>query len=168
MTIDNRKLKAMWKKLFFYSVGYTYSNLSRLFLRLFTGVMFLELCIRQMLHFDEIVPVFHGFMGLSPETSMSMLLVLELLCATFIILGLLMRMAILPPLAIMCVAESVILSSQSHVANQFFNFQPGYPVMFIGIFIYLLLAGPGKISLDYIISTHLIDDNADDEVLENA
>ncbi|MBP5752953.1 MAG: DoxX family protein, partial [Treponema sp.] len=117
----------MWKKLFFYCVGYTYSNLSRLFLRLFTGVMFLELCIRQMLHFEEIVPAFHGFMGLSPEASMSVLMVIELLCATFIILGLLMRLAILPPLVIMCVAESVILSSQGNVANPFFNFQPGYP-----------------------------------------
>lgn len=158
----------MWKKLFFYSVGYTYSNLSRLFLRLFTGVMFLELCIRQMLHFEEIVPAFQGFMGLSPETSMSLLLVLELLCATFIILGLLMRLAILPPLVIMCVAENFFLSSQGHLTNHFFSFQPGYPVMFVGIFIYLLLAGPGKISLDYIISAHLIDDNADDEVLEKA
>ena len=150
----------MWKKLFLYSVGYTYSNLSRLFLRLFTGVMFLQLCIRQMLHFEEIVPAFHGFLGLSPESSMSLLLVLELLCATFIILGLLMRLALLPPLVIMCVAESVIMT--------FFNFEPGYPVMFIGVFIYLLLAGPGKISLDYIIGVHLIEDNAEDEVLENA
>lgn len=158
----------MWKKLFFYCVGYTYSNLSRLFLRLFTGVMFLELCIRQMLHFEEIVPGFQGLMGLSPETTMSLLLMVELLCATFIILGLFMRLAILPPLVIMCVAESVILSSQGTVADQFFNFQPGYPIMFIGIFIYLLLAGPGKISLDYIISAHLIADKADDEVLENA
>ena len=158
----------MWKKLFLCSVGYTYSNLSRLFLRLFTGVMFLQLCIRQMLHFDELVPVFHGFLGLSPEGSMSLLLVLELLCATFIILGLLMRFALLPPLAIMCVAERVFMSASGGVSDQFFNFQPGYPVMFIGIFIYLLLAGPGKISLDYIISAHLIESNEDDEVLENA
>lgn len=154
--------------MFLYSVGYTYSNLSRLFLRLFTGVMFLQLCIRQMLHFEEIVPAFQGFMGLSPENAMSLLLVIELLCATFIILGLLMRVALLPPLVIMCVAESVIMSSAGGVGDQFFNFQPGYPVMFIGIFIYLLLAGPGKISLDYIISVHLIENNEDDEVLENA
>ena len=158
----------MWKKLFLYSVGYTYSNLSRLFLRLFTGVMFLQLCIRQMLHFEEIVPAFHGFLGLSPESSMSLLLVLELLCATFIILGLLMRLALLPPLVIMCVAESVIMISAAGAGDQFFNFEPGYPVMFIGVFIYLLLAGPGKISLDYIIGVHLIEDNAEDEVLENA
>lgn len=162
----------MWKKLFLYSVGYTYSNLSRLFLRVFTGVMFLELCVRQMLHFEEIVPAFDGIMGMSPETSMMVLLVLELLCASFIIVGFLMRLALLPPLAIMCVAEAVISSTggdmAGNVANQFFNFQPGYPVMFIGIFVYLLLSGPGKISLDYIISAYMIDNKADDKVLEDA
>lgn len=162
----------MWKKLFLYSVGYTYSNLSRLFLRAFTGVMFLELCIRQMLHFEEIVPTLDGVMGMSPETTMTLLLVLELLCAAFIIFGLLMRLALIPPLVIMCVAEWVISTTHGnltgHMANQFFNFQPGYPVMFIGIFIYLLLAGPGKISLDYIISAYMIETKADDRVLENA
>ena len=34
---------------------------------------------------------------------------------------------------------------------------PGYlPIMFIGIYIYLLIAGPGKISLDYFISLYII------------
>ncbi|MBR1551200.1 MAG: DoxX family protein [Muribaculaceae bacterium] len=156
------------KKLFFYSAGHTYSNLSRLFLRLFTGVMFLQLCIRQMLHFDEIVPTFQGFLGLSPEGSMSMLLVVELLCATFIILGLLTRLAVLPPMIIMCIAEELLLSSSTSGAVTLFSFQPGYPVMFLGVFCFILLAGPGKISLDYIIGVHLIENKEDNETLEKA
>ena len=158
----------MLKRLFLYSVGYTYSNLSRLFLRLFTGVMFLQLCVRQMLHFDEIVPEFQGIMGLSPEFSATALLVVELLCAAFIILGVLTRLAVLPPIAIMCVAERVIQTSASTGTDQLFNFQPGYPVMFLGIFVYFLLAGPGKISLDYVISAHLSEPSDDDEVLDKA
>lgn len=156
------------KRLFLYSTGYTYSNLSRLFLRLFTGVMFLQLCVRQMLHFNELVPTFDGFWGLSPECAMSLLLVVELLSATFIILGLLTRLAVFAPMVIMIVAERVILSSQGAIADQLFNFEPGYPVMFVGVFIYILLAGPGKISLDYIISAHIIDDAKGNDVLENA
>lgn len=156
------------KRLFLYSTGYTHSNLSRLFLRLFTGVMFLQLCVRQMLHFNELVPTFEGFMGLSPECAMSLLLVVELLSSTFIILGLLTRLAVIAPLIIMVVAERVILSSQGAVADQLFNFEPGYPVMFVGVFIYMILAGPGKISLDYIISAHIIDDAKGNDVLENA
>ncbi|MBR6247974.1 MAG: hypothetical protein IKQ89_03125 [Muribaculaceae bacterium] len=77
------------------------------------------------------------------------------------------RIAVLPPLVIMCIAEN-ILFSQGHVTEQLFSFQPGYPVMFIGIFVYMLLAGPGKISLDYIISVHLIDREDEDEAIEKA
>jgi len=40
--------------------------------------------------------------------------------------------------------------------------------MFIGIFIYMLLAGPGKISLDYIIAAHFTDCPADEQVIDNA
>ena len=130
-------MTSFFKNLFLYSVGHTYSNLSRLFLRLFTGIMFLQLCIRQMLNFDAIVPTFHGFLGLSPEASMTALVVIELLCAVCIMLGLLTRLAVLFPLVLMLVAEDVILSSQPSVADQLFNFQPGYPVMFIGIFVYI-------------------------------
>lgn len=156
------------KQLFLLSTGYTYGNLSRLFLRLFTGVMFLQLCVRQMLHFEELAPSFDGFFGLSPECSMSLLLVVELLSATFIILGLLTRLAVLAPMVIMLVAEKTILTSTGPVADHLFNFDPGYPVMFIGVFIYMLLAGPGKVSLDYIISAHIVDDEKGNDVLENA
>ena len=41
--------------------------------------------------------------------------------------------------------------------------------MFCGIFIYMLLAGPGKISVDYVIATLLLDrSKEDDEVLDKA
>ena len=157
-----------FKNLFLYSVGHTYGNLSRLFLRLFTGIMFLQLCIRQMLNFDKIVPTFEGFMGMSPEASMTVLVAIELLCAVCIMLGLLTRLAVLFPLGLMLVAENVIMSSQNVVADQLFNFQPGYPVMFIGIFGFFLLAGPGKISLDYIIAAHFTENATEEEVLDKA
>lgn len=157
-----------FKNLFLYSAGHTYSNLSRLFLRLFTGIMFLQLCIRQMLSFEQIVPTFQGFLGMSPETSMTVLVALELLCAVCIMLGLLTRLAVLFPMALMLVAENIIMSSPDSITNQLFNFQPGYPVMFIGIFVFLLLAGPGKISLDYIIAAHFTESADDEHVIDNA
>lgn len=161
-------MTSFFKNLFLYSVGHTYSNLSRLFLRLFTGIMFLQLCIRQMLNFDQIVPTFEGFLGMSPEASMTFLVVVELLCAALIMLGLLTRFAVLFPLGLMLVAENIIMASPTSVSNQLFNFQPGYPVMFIGIFVFLLLAGPGKISLDYIIAAHFTENSVEEEVLDKA
>ncbi|MCF0180762.1 MAG: DoxX family protein [Muribaculaceae bacterium] len=156
------------KRLFLFSTGYTYSNLSRLFLRLFVGVMFLTVCVRQMLYFDELVPTFEGFWGMSPEFSMTMLLVLELLSSTMIMLGLLTRIAVIVPFIIMYIAEKGILMSQPATVDQLFNFEAGYPIMFIGVFVYMLLAGPGKISLDYIISAHIITDDRENDVIENA
>ena len=161
-------MTGFFKNLFLYSVGHTYSNLSRLFLRLFTGIMFLQLCIRQMLNFDQIVPTFNGFLGLSPEASMTALVVIELLCAVFIILGFLTRLAVLFPLVLMLVVEKLFFSAQTTVTDQMFNFGPGYPVMFIGIFIYMVLAGPGKISLDYIIAAHFTETVDDEQVVDNA
>ena len=161
-------MTGFFKNLFLYSVGHTYSNLSRLFLRLFTGIMFLQLCIRQMLNYNQLVTSFDGFLGLSPETSMIVLVVVELLCAVCIMLGLLTRLAVLFPLVLMLIAENTIMSAQTAVPDQLFNFQPGYPVMFIGILLFFLLSGPGKISLDYIISAHIIETNDDNEILERA
>ena len=46
---------------------------------------------------------------------------------------------------------------------------PGYlPIMFIGIYIYILLAGPGRISFDYFISLRIIEarGSAEEEELE--
>ena len=157
-----------FKNLFLYSAGHTYSNLSRLFLRLFTGIMYLQLCIRQMLSFDQIVPTFQGFLGMSPEASMTVLVVVELLCAVCIMLGFLTRLAVLFPLGLMLIAENIIMSSQTTVPDQLFNFQPGYPVMFIGIFVFMLLAGPGKISLDYFIAAHFTESAADENVIDKA
>ena len=152
------------KRLFLYvCVGHTYSNLSRLFLRLFTGVMFLQLGIRQVIHFDEIAP---GVAATSGGTLLTLIVVAELLCATLIMIGLLMRLALLPSIAIMLYAQSIVTPVSA--AGQLFNFEPGYPVMFIGIFIFLLLAGPGKISLDYIIAAYFTETPDDEQAIENA
>ena len=161
-------MTGFFKNLFLFSVGHTYSNLSRLFLRLFTGIMFLQLCIRQLLNFDAIVSSHQGIMGLSPESTITMLLVIELLCAGCIIFGLLTRLAVLFPLGLMLVVENVTMTSGESITNSLFNFQPGYPVMFIGIFVYLLLAGPGKISLDYIIAAHFTETSDEEQVLDKA
>lgn len=161
-----------WLKCFFlFNVGYTYSNLSRLFLRLFTGIMFLQMGVRQMTHIEEFANVAVGSMGLTNEGGLVAIIVLEIVCAVFIILGLFTRLALIPSIGVMIYAETVMVSATSvSSAGQMFIFEPGYPIMFLGIFVYLLLAGPGKISLDYLIAIHTISEKDDEEseVLEKA
>lgn len=161
-----------WLKTFFmFNAGHTYSNLSRLFLRLFTGIMFLQMGVRQMTHLEEFANVAMGSMGLPSEGALVAIIVLEIVCAVFIILGLFTRLALIPSIGVMIYAETVMLAATSvSSAGQMFIFEPGYPIMFIGIFAYMLLAGPGKISLDYLIAIHTISEKDDEEseVLEKA
>ena len=161
-------MKALFKRILLFCTGYTYSNLSRLFLRLFVGVMFLHVCVRQFMDLGHLPEGFDGFWSMAPDTSMMMLIIIESVCATLIILGFLTRIAVIPPLVVLCVAEVFAYSSYETVTPTLFTFQPGYPVMFIGIFLFLLLSGPGKISLDYIISAQLLERNDDDSILEQA
>lgn len=159
------------KKIFLLNAGYTYSNLSRFFLRMFTGVMLLQFSIRQIIHFHNTVQEAYTLFGLAEQDLLILVVVVEVICATFIILGLFCRFALLPPLALMLLAERVILQSTATQSSQLFNFQPGYPIMFLGIFVYLILAGPGKISVDYLLALHLTqedDNHADEKLLEEA
>lgn len=162
------KIPKWFQNLFMINVGHTYSNLSRLFLRLFTGLMFLQLGVRQMMHLSEFT---NTAMGIS-ETAMAAIVVIEIVCSVFIILGLLTRFALLPSIGVMIYAETIMPSATNvaGAAQQMFFFEPGYPIMFLGIFVYMLLAGPGKISLDYLIAIHTISEKDDEEseVLEKA
>ena len=72
------------------------------------------------------------------------------------------------PLAFMVAAEHFLMSSPAGASYSLFNFGPGYPVMFIGIFVYFLLAGPGKISLDYFIAAHFTENTDDEHVIDQA
>lgn len=163
------KLPKWFQNLFMMNVGHTYSNLSRLFLRLFTGLMFLQFGVRQMLHLKEFAQSTMGAIGTANETAVVTIVVIEIVCAVFIILGLFTRLALLPSIGVMIYAETVALSVAGG-AKQMFFFEPGYPIMFLGIFVYMLLAGPGKISLDYLIAIHTISEKDDEEseVLEKA
>lgn len=145
--------------LFVRITGYTYSNMARLFLRLFVGVMFMQFGIRHLVNFNSLCNDFPTVLGLSHQTCLILMIINELVCSLFIMVGFLTRLSIIPPVVSMIAAEYYILHDLLPHTSLYVidSIQPGYlPIMFIGIFLFLLLAGPGKISLDYFISLHLI------------
>lgn len=158
------------KRLFLWSAGLTFTNMARLFIRLFTGVMFMQFGIRQMAHFNELAPTFYPALGMSGETTLIVMIMIEIICSTLIILGLFTRFAIIPPFVSMVIAEHVIMQYYSaEGVAQLYSLQAGFlPIMFMGIFIFMMIAGPGKISLDYIISVNLtsVDENGEAEAKE--
>ena len=158
------------KRMFLYSAGLTFTNMARLFMRLFTGVMFMQFGIRQIAHFNELALSFPSVFGMGAEVSLLVMILIEIICSTLIILGLFTRFAIIPPMVSMVIAECVLV--QELMAQTNVTFQSSQiiflPIMFLGIFLFMMLAGPGKISLDYIISVNLtsIDEKGEAEAKE--
>jgi putative oxidoreductase len=105
-------------------------------------------------------------MGLESRASLIIMISIELICSLLIMVGFLTRIAVLPPIIAMIV-ETYNIYARPLTDLAFYSIydpQPGYiPIMFIGIFIFIILSGPGKISLDYFISLFIISRRGKDE-----
>ncbi len=153
-------------RIFLRFTGYTYSNMARLFMRLFVGIMFMQFGIRHLVNYSELSPVFPTIFGMEPQTCLIIMIVIEILCSLLIMVGFFTRLATIPPILSMLAAEYYILHDLlPHTYIYGLNStDPGYlPIMFIGIYLFILLAGPGKISLDYFISIFIISRQGRDE-----
>lgn len=159
-------LKRLIAKCFIWSTGFTYTNLARLFMRLFVGIMLMQFGIRHLVKYDMLTGTFPTVAGMGNETSLVLMIVIEVVCSLFIMTGFLTRLAVIPPIIAMIFAEYYILHDMvpDTIVYSLDSTDPGYlPIMFIGIYCYILLAGPGKISLDYFISLFFIRERGRDE-----
>lgn len=165
-----KKLQSILKNLYLALSGYSYTNLGRLFLRLFVGIMLIQFGVRQLTYFHEIKSIFPSVLGMDSELSLIVLISIEIICSLFIMMGFLTRLMSVVPLVAMIVTEYYILSDFTQQASYMLNWQQqGYlPVMFCGIYFFLLLVGPGKISIDYFLSLHIIhtENRSEDELEE--
>lgn len=157
------------KKFYIRTTGYSYTNMGRLFLRLFVGIMMMQFGIRQVTRFRESVGIFPDVLGMNPETSLIIMIIIEIGCSLFIMAGFLTRIMTIPPFIAMLFAEYYLLTHAVQEAPYMLNWtQVGYlPVMFLGIYFFITLVGPGKISVDYFLSLHFIhSDNHSETELE--
>ncbi|ROT03734.1 MULTISPECIES: DoxX family protein [Bacteroidales] len=151
-------LSKLIKRTYFRFTGYSYTNLGRLFLRLFVGIMLMQFGIRQILNFEDMRYCFPSVFFMGSELSLLVMIAIELFCSLFIMIGFLTRFMIIPPFIAMIVAEHYLLSDYVGDASYLLDWQQqGYlPIMFLGIYFFLMLVGPGKISIDYFLSLHII------------
>lgn len=163
-------MKEFIKTIYIRSCGYSYTNLGRLFLRLFIGIMMIQFGVRQIAHFDNVYQQFPSVLGMSPAWSLGLFIAIEIVCSIFIMFGFLTRLMTLPPFIAMIIAEFYVLHDTLKEAAYLLSWQSqGYlPIMFLGVYFFIMLVGPGKISVDYFLSLYLIhsDDKSEDEELE--
>ncbi len=83
-------------------------------------------------------------------------------------IGFCTRLMVIPPFIAMILAEHYLLGKTAEASYLISWSQPGYlPIMFMGIYFFILLVGPGKISVDYFLSLHFIhSDNQSESELE--
>ena len=151
-------LSGRLKWIYFKVTGYSYANMGRLFLRLFIGIMLMQFGVRQIDNFNMLKDVFPGVIGMTSHASLSVMICIEIVCSTFIMFGFLTRVMIIPPFVSMILAEYYLLHDYVTEAPYLLDWQNlGYvPILFMGIYFFLLLVGPGKISVDYFLSLHII------------
>lgn len=164
----NKEVKNIFKTIYVKTTGYSYTHMGRLFLRLFTGVMFMQFGLRQLWHFDISALSFPSVMGLDPASGMTLMIIIELLCSLCIMVGFCTRLMLVPPFVTMIMAEHYLMSLTPEASYLVSWTNPVYgPMLFLGIFFFLMLVGPGKISVDYFLSLHFIhSDNASESELE--
>lgn len=148
------------KKIYLRSTGYSYTHMGRMFLRLFVGLMLAQFGIHQLLS-ESVAP--NDIMYLSYGLPLWLIISVELFCSFCIMIGFLTRILILPPMVLMICAAATM----SHLP--FDNMELNHvvylalPFLFMGIYFFLLVVGPGKISIDYFYSLYLINRQKDSE-----
>lgn len=151
-------LSKLLKRIYFRTTGYSYTNLGRLFLRLFVGIMLLQFGVRQIANFDLLKEIFPSVIGMGSHATLVVMICIEIICSVFIMFGFITRLMIIPPFVAMILAEYHLLHDYISEPAYLIDWQqPGYvPILFLGIYFFLLLVGPGKISIDYFLSLHII------------
>ena len=114
--------------------------------------------VRQIAHFYELKTIFPSVLGFGSEWSLIIMTAIEIICSMFIMFGFLTRFMTIPPIVSMLIAEYYLLHDYVAEASYLLDWQQqGYlPIMFLGIYFFILLVGPGKISVDYFLSLHII------------
>ena len=132
------------KKFFFPSV-FPDASVSRLLLtlRLFFGFLFLMHGIDKLANFEVLSYSFPDPLGMGSHLSLVLVILAEVFCALTFIGGFLFRISLLPMLFSMFIA--FFYAHGGSIADGELAF------IYLGVFLLLLVTGPGRYSADYLI-----------------
>lgn len=116
-----------------------------LFLRLGIGFLMMAHGYDKLLRFSSLHNTFLNFMGIGSTFSLTLVIFAEFFCSLFLVLGLFTRLSVLPLIITMCVALF-----QVHHGEVFGKGETD--ALFLTSYLVLLLLGPGRVSVDSMIS----------------
>jgi putative oxidoreductase len=123
-----------------------YFDLGILFLRILAGgLMFFAHGLPKVANFGNRINNFGDPMGLGSEVTFLFAVFAEAFCAIFVIIGLFTRIAVLPIIATMLTAGFIVHADDPFRVAEL-------PILFAIAFLTILITGPGKLSLDGILS----------------
>ena len=132
------------KKLFSSKYSDNAISISLLMLRLTLGGLMIPHGVQKLTRFAAKSSSFADPFHIGSPTSMALTIFAELFCAVFVVVGLMTRISTIPLIVVM----SVAVFSAHH--GKIFG-EGEHAALYLGGFIALLFAGPGKVSMDRLI-----------------
>jgi putative oxidoreductase len=111
-------------------------------LRLSTAVLMIPHGYEKLAHFADMKAKFMSFMGLGSAVSLALVIFAEFFCSLMLAAGMLARFVLIPLIIDMAVAVF-----KAH-KGQIFDPVGQTAFLFLNIFVFLLITGSGKISVD--------------------
>lgn len=119
-------------------------SIALLFLRVFIGVLMLSHGVPKLINFEAYSQGFMDPIGLGPKFSLMLAIGAEVFASIFVVLGLLTRASLIPLAFSMGVAFFIVHANDPMQVKEL-------ALIYLGIYTTLLIAGPGRYSLDRVI-----------------
>ncbi|HVB03741.1 MAG TPA: DoxX family protein [Chitinophagaceae bacterium] len=116
-------------------------HFSLLIIRISTGLLILPHGLIKLMHFHTISWQFADPLNIGPEISLLLVIIAEVICPVFLIIGLFTRVAVLPLLIEMLVIL-IKIYHYSPILNRELDWH------YLTAFLVILCCGPGKFSAD--------------------
>lgn len=120
-----------------------YANLALLILRLFVGGMMLTHGIAKLENYTALREGFPDPIGWGAGLSLVMIILVEVGCSLMVVTGLLTRFAVIP------LVFAMIMAMTTHGDMSVSSVE--LPLLYLGMYVVIFIAGPGKCSIDYLI-----------------
>lgn len=120
-------------------------SLALLVLRVLGGITMLTHGVAKLTSFSELSATFPDPIGLGGALSLILIIVAEIGCSLFVIVGAFTRLATIPLIFSMLVVIFIVHANDPFQMKEL-------PLLYLGIYVLLFFTGAGRISLDTIIS----------------